>query len=68
MSICYVADPNDRLAALTWLGVGPPCTPLEDILRSAVELVLDNLLALEQLKAYMHREAGFVECTFLNFL
>jgi ATP-dependent helicase/nuclease subunit A len=50
-ALAYVADPDDRYAALTFLTLGPPALPLEDALRAAVDGVLETHVALELLHA-----------------
>jgi ATP-dependent helicase/nuclease subunit A len=50
-ALAYVADPGDRLAALTWLTLGPQCMPIEDALRNAVDQVLETHVAFEPLKS-----------------
>ena len=52
-ALAYVADPGDRLAALTWLTLGPSRIPIETALRNAVDRVLDTHTALEPLK-FLH--------------
>ena len=49
-ALAYIADPTDRLAALTWLTLGPPATPLRDALASAADGVLDTHAALSEFR------------------
>ena len=51
-ALAYVADPSDRLAALTFAALGPPAMPLREALAAAVEDTLDTLDALEALRAF----------------
>ena len=55
-ALAYIADPSDRLAALTWLTLGPPRMPIEDALRNAVDRVLDTHTALKPLAALHEAE------------
>mgnify|MGYP006075875465 CR=1 FL=1 len=55
-ALAYVADPSDKLAALTWLTLGPPRMAIEDALRNAVDRVLDTHRALEPLAALHEAE------------
>ena len=55
-ALAYIADPSDRLAALTWLTLGPPRIPIEDALHNAVDRVLDTHTALEPLAALHEAE------------
>ncbi len=50
-ALAYVADPDDRYAALTFLTLGPPALPLEDALQAAVDGVLETHVALAPLRA-----------------
>jgi ATP-dependent exoDNAse (exonuclease V) beta subunit len=49
--LAYVADPDDRYAALSILTLGPPALPLQDALRTAVDGVLETNVALAPLRA-----------------
>ncbi|MDX5362024.1 MAG: UvrD-helicase domain-containing protein, partial [Alphaproteobacteria bacterium] len=50
-ALAFVADPDDRYAALTFLTLGPPAISLQDALHDAVHDALENHSALQPLRA-----------------
>lgn len=55
-AVAFVADPDDRYAALTFLTLGPPALALDDALRTAVDGVLETHMDLAPLCA-LHETA-----------